>query len=222
MARPANGRTTINRGQAVVSGLIVVSVMAAAALALLSRAADAQGPPTGTGGRQHGTADGEHGGHDQGQGEMRHVHAPVPAEYRSAHVPASAWTDLGLLARGKVIYASRCAVCHGDSGDGRGPAAVPLPVKPADLRDPRMVAEMRGNYWFWRVSEGGLTEPFKSMGSAMPAWKNELSVEDRWAVIAYEHTFSGHEGPHVTSEHPTLGEVSDEGQGAAATHGGHK
>jgi len=36
----------------------------------------------------------------------------------------------------------------------------------------------------------------------MPAWKNDLSVEDRWAVIAYQHTFSGHEGPHVVSEHP--------------------
>ena len=38
----------------------------------------------------------------------------------------------------------------------------------------------------------------------MPAWKNELSVEDRWAVIAYQHTFSGHTGPHVTSEHPEM------------------
>jgi hypothetical protein len=38
----------------------------------------------------------------------------------------------------------------------------------------------------------------------MPAWKDELSIEDRWAVIAYQHTFSGHRGPHVTSEHPQM------------------
>jgi Cu/Ag efflux protein CusF len=67
-----------------------------------------------------------------------------------------------------------------------------------------MVAEMAGNFWMWRVSEGGLVEPFKSMGSIMPAWKNDLSVSDRWAVIAYAHTLSGHTGPHTAAAHPEL------------------
>jgi mono/diheme cytochrome c family protein len=110
-----------------------------------------------------------------------------------------------MMARGKEIYLTRCAVCHGESGDGKGPAGMALPLKPPDLTDRKMVSEMGGNYWFWRVSEGGAVEPFKSMGSAMPAWKEQLSVEDRWAVIAYQHTFSGHEGPHVVSEHAELG-----------------
>jgi Cu/Ag efflux protein CusF len=29
-------------------------------------------------------------------------------------------------------------------------------------------------------------------------------MNDRWAVIAYAHTLSGHRGPHVVSEHPEL------------------
>ena len=140
------------------------------------------------------------------------MHEPVPSEYKSAHVPASAWTNPRLIARGRQIYADRCAVCHGDGGDGKGPAGAALPLKPPDLRDRKMVGEMTGNYWFWRVTEGGLVEPFKSAGSMMPAWKDELSVEDRWAVIAYQHTFSGHEGPHVTSEHP---------EGFVASHASH-
>jgi mono/diheme cytochrome c family protein len=143
-----------------------------------------------------------------------HVHAPVPSEYKSAHVPSAAWTDARMLARGREIHAVRCAVCHGDSGDGRGPAGLALPLKPPDLRDQKMVSEMAGNYWFWRVSEGGAVEPFKSMGSAMPAWKEELTVEDRWAVIAYQHTFTGHDGPHVVSEHAELGLA---GHGQAST-----
>ena len=144
-------------------------------------------------------------GHAHDEAAAAHVHAPVPGEYKASHVPSAAWTDPRMIARGKDIYATRCAVCHGDAGDGQGPAGMALPLKPPDLRDQKMMSEMAGNYWFWRVSEGGAVEPFKSMGSAMPAWKSDLSVEDRWAVVAYQHTFSGHTGPHVVSEHPEIG-----------------
>ncbi len=131
-----------------------------------------------------------------------HAHVPAPLEYADAHVPPRVWTDPAMIARGREIYAAKCAVCHGDRGDGRGPARQVLPLKPPDFRDRVGVAEMRDNYWFWRVSEGGQVEPFKERGSAMPAWKGELSVEDRWAVMAYQHTFSGHDGPHVPWDHP--------------------
>ena len=154
----------------------------------------------------------DHKHDDDAAHDQPHVHAPVPPEYKTAHLPAAAWTSERLIARGKQIYASVCAVCHGEQGDGKGPAAADLPLKPPSFQDVRMVNEMAGNYWFWRVSEGGLVEPFKSMGSVMPAWKEQLSVEDRWAVIAYTHRLSGHEGPHVTSEHPQM---------LPAAHGGH-
>jgi mono/diheme cytochrome c family protein len=130
-----------------------------------------------------------------------HAHVPAPVEYADAHVPPSVWTDAKMIARGKEIYTTTCAICHGDTGDGRGPAGAALPLKPSDFRDKAGVAEMRDNYWFWRISEGGQVEPFKSKGSAMPPWKATLSVEDRWAVMAYQHTFSGHQGPHVPWEH---------------------
>jgi mono/diheme cytochrome c family protein len=133
-----------------------------------------------------------------------HDHAAVPAAYADAHVPDRVWTDPAMITRGKEIYTTKCALCHGENGDGKGPAGASLPLKAGDFTDKKMVAEMAGNYWVWRVSEGGLVEPFKSKNSAMPAWKGELSMNDRWAVIAYAHTFSGHRGPHVASEHPQL------------------
>lgn len=134
-----------------------------------------------------------------------HEHPPVPAAYASAHVPTRVWTDPQMIARGKEIFTAKCALCHGETGDGRGPGAANLPVKPADFTDAKMVAEMPSNYWVWRVAEGGLVEPFRSRGSTMPAWKGELSMNDRWAVIAYSHTLSGHRGPHEAREHPELG-----------------
>jgi hypothetical protein len=53
-------------------------------------------------------------------------------------------------------------VCDGERGDGENVGAAKLPLKPADLTASKMVAPMADNLWFWRVSEGGLVEPFKS------------------------------------------------------------
>ena len=147
--------------------------------------------------------------HDAEEAEEKggHAHVPAPLEYADLLIPPSVWTDQAMIARGKEIYAANCAVCHGEHGDGKGPAGQALPLKPSDFRDRHAVAEMRDNYWFWRASEGGTVEPFKSRGSAMPPWKGTLSVEDRWAVIAYQHTFSGHQGPHVPWEHPEMVQV---------------
>ena len=186
------------------SRLVILTVLVAAAIGIGSWAGAQDPAEKRDDPKQHDheqADDGHKHDHDAG---AAHVHAPVPAEYKSAHVPSAAWTDPRMIARGKQIYATRCAVCHGDTGDGKGPAGMALPLKPPDLRDQKMMREMAGNYWFWRISEGGAVEPFKSMGSAMPAWKTELPIEDRWAVIAYQHTFSGHDGPHVTSEHPQM------------------
>lgn len=107
-------------------------------------------------------------------GHHDHEHPAVPPAYASAHLPDHVWTDPKMIARGRELYVAKCALCHGEKGDGKGPGAANLPLKPADLTDVKMVAEMPGNFWYWRVSEGGLVEPFKSKGSAMPAWKGEL------------------------------------------------
>ncbi|PYN69004.1 MAG: hypothetical protein DMD90_03640, partial [Candidatus Rokuibacteriota bacterium] len=52
-----------------------------------------------------------------------HIHAAPPAEYRSVTVPSGIWTDAARLARGRSIYETKCAVCHGAQGAGDGPAA---------------------------------------------------------------------------------------------------
>ncbi|MEX2222871.1 MAG: copper-binding protein [Candidatus Rokuibacteriota bacterium] len=159
--------------------------------------AQAQAPPA----KAPGTAGHTH---KPGSPQHDHDHPPVPAAYANTQIPTNVWTDPKMLAKGKEIFTAKCALCHGEKGDGKGPGSVNLPLKPADLTDAKMVAEMPGNFWVWRVSEGGLVEPFRSKGSTMPAWKGELSMQDRWAVIAYAHTLSGHRGPHDASQHPEL------------------
>ena len=163
------------------SALAGVTTLLLAALAMTSAAHD---PPGGSKPPQH--------THDRA---MPHVHTDAPPEYRTMTAPTALWIDPSTLERGKAIYADKCAACHGEQGRGDGPEAEDLLVKPPSFKDSAMVAAMTDAYWFWRVSEGGEVEPFRSTGSVMPAWKKKLSVEDRWAVIAYQHTLSGHAGP---------------------------
>src|SRR5579883_2245883 len=95
------------------------------------------------------------------------------------------------LAKGKEIYTANCAPCHGVSGAGDGPAAPSLNPKPADFQTP-IHAKLPDGYWFWRLTKGGGVSPFKEAGSAMPPWEGTLSVQQRWLVILYEHTFAEH------------------------------
>jgi caa(3)-type oxidase subunit IV len=48
------------------------------------------------------------------------------AEAEPAHVPPGRWTAA-------AEFKATCAVCHGESGDGKGPAASGLTPKPADF-----------------------------------------------------------------------------------------
>jgi mono/diheme cytochrome c family protein len=131
---------------------------------------------------------GDRNGHDDGH-DHTHRHdkweAPPPA-YASKH--SERWTDAAAIARGKKLFETNCIVCHGADGRGTGPAAKTLPHAPADLTNHFHMKPGDGDaYLFWRVSEGGTVEPFKSMQSTMPAFKTVLREDQRWDVLAYVH-----------------------------------
>ena len=109
-----------------------------------------------------------------------------PAEYANAR--STRWGDAAAVARGQQLYQTYCLMCHGADGKGTGPVAKGLPHPPADLTHHFHRAPGDGDaYLFWRVSEGGQVEPFKSSRSAMPAYKTVLSEDQRWDLLAYVH-----------------------------------
>jgi mono/diheme cytochrome c family protein len=146
---------------------------------------------------------GIHGHNEHGaMGGKAHMHAAVPPEYAGKAPPSGLWTNPTILAKGRAIYTRDCLVCHGAQGDGRGPAAADLPLKPPNFRDQAMVQEMTPDYWLWRVMEGGqAVEPYRSMGSSMPPWKSQLREEEAWAVIAYARSFSRQHKPQTSKRH---------------------
>jgi mono/diheme cytochrome c family protein len=84
------------------------------------------------------------------------------------------------IAAGRTIYEANCAICHGANGLGNGEAANALSPSPALLaymiRRPIAVDE----YLLWTISDGGA-----QFGSKMPAFKDKLTSDDIWRVVAF-------------------------------------
>ncbi len=127
-------------------------------------------------------------GDTKSEGSSEKPAAAVPAEYKGKHMPAGWLSDPKVLAAGKAIYegtqnpAVRCALCHGVDGK---PTRI---GKGAPDFSNASEAEESNDLWFWRISEG--VEKTKMMG-----WKNSLTEEQRWQVIAYIRTLA-HKGAH--------------------------
>jgi mono/diheme cytochrome c family protein len=97
--------------------------------------------------------------------DVANIRDPIPPDDRS-------------LAIGQEVYANNCATCHGESGRGDGPAGLRLVPRPADLRiHTQPGVHTDGELFYW-VSYG-------FPNSAMPAWKDQLTEEERWSVINY-------------------------------------
>ena len=79
-----------------------------------------------------------------------------------------------LMTLGRKNFEIRCAVCHGLLGDGVSPVATQMSLRPppAILRGPNLKA---GHVY--QVITGGY--------GLMPGYEYVLTVEERWAVIAY-------------------------------------
>ncbi len=82
-----------------------------------------------------------------------------------------------VIAQGKKLAETNCVPCHGPGGKGDGPAAVALPVKPADWTSAAVQSESEGEI-FWKISNGR---------GPMPPWKG-LPESDRWALVQFIRT----------------------------------
>ncbi len=82
---------------------------------------------------------------------------------------------------GEEVFKRQCAVCHGDTGRGDGPASAALRPKPADLTD----SEKMGEY-----TQGKLVAVIGKGKGMMPAFGAVLSPEDLEDVAGYVHSLS--------------------------------
>ena len=82
-----------------------------------------------------------------------------------------------MLKKGKSIYGSKCAKCHGPQGKGDGPDG-DKEHPPADLTDASRAVRNPDGILFYKVWNG-------RKDPKMPAFKSDLSKDDVWAVVEY-------------------------------------
>jgi cytochrome c oxidase cbb3-type subunit 2 len=114
------------------------------------------------------------------RGKWRDLFEPQRMEASQVSVPRSEeW-----IAHGKQVYQRRCLGCHGEHGDGNGPAATFLETRPRNFTF--------GVFKFRLTPSGSLPDDGDLLrtitrgvrGTAMPTW-HELPEKDRLAVIQY-------------------------------------
>lgn len=102
----------------------------------------------------------------------------LPESYRKLVNPLKA-SEANIKA-GKQQFEASCAVCHGSSARGDGPAASQLNPPPSDLQFAVRTPIASDGFLYWSIAEGGAP-----VGSAMPAFKASLKAEDIWKIILY-------------------------------------
>jgi hypothetical protein len=97
---------------------------------------------------------------------------PLPNYVTTVPLPMSR----KLLDLGRKRFDITCATCHGPLADGRSIVATQMSLRPPpSLQDPKFVAKPAG--YIYEV----ITKGFGLMAS----YAAELTVEERWAVVAY-------------------------------------
>ena len=82
-----------------------------------------------------------------------------------------------VITRGKAVYLTFCAQCHGYNYDGNGTVGQSFHPLPTDLRSPQVQSKPDGEL-FKSVSYG-------VPGGRQPALHTTITIDDRWHVIAF-------------------------------------
>jgi mono/diheme cytochrome c family protein len=91
----------------------------------------------------------------------------------------------GSAIAGRGIYVVRCQGCHGATGQGDGPGAEVLEIRPADFTQDTLLAARNFEAAFQKIRTGG----GGVHGSSMPAWGVMLNDGDVWDLVAYIGSF---------------------------------
>ena len=108
--------------------------------------------------------------------------AAIPRRERKSKNPMPSGD--GVLAQGRELFLSRCAVCHGVDGGGRTNVGTGLYPRVPDLRAPQTQKLTDGDIHY--IIENGVQL------TGMPAWSNRhtASSDDSWKLTSFIRSFN--------------------------------
>ncbi len=83
------------------------------------------------------------------------------------------------LTAGGILFRTRCALCHGNKGEGDGVAGAMLNPPATDLSRVVAMDIATDGFLFWTLEEGG-----GRLKTAMPSF-NIMPEEERWQIILF-------------------------------------
>jgi mono/diheme cytochrome c family protein len=98
----------------------------------------------------------------------------VPAAARKLKNPVPPTQDA--VDNGMFNYMNHCKNCHGENGDGNGPRAANLSVKPTNFTDANLMGEHTDGELFYQITHGR---------SPMPPFQGKLTDTERWELVDY-------------------------------------
>lgn len=133
-----------------------------------------------------------------GGGESARSAAPQPGAGAEAKgSPADAATQ---IAEGRKMYEQRCATCHGEQGNGKGPAGASLQPPPRDFTDRAWQDATSAERIEQVVSYGGAAVGLSPIMPAQPDLANDPGKLE--ALVAYLRTFAGKSGDEQAAPEP--------------------
>ena len=99
---------------------------------------------------------------------------------------------------GKPLYDLKCSGCHGEKGDGKGPAAELLVPQPRDFTSGiykirTTASKAPTDQDLFRIITDGMP------GTSMPSWA-VLPDKDRWNLVAYIKSFAADKFKEATKK----------------------
>ena len=85
------------------------------------------------------------------------------------------------LAKAKKLYGYDCAMCHGETGDGKGDLAGDFKNKPRDYTDPASLKEFTDAQLFTIIKDGK---------GEMPPESKRAKPDDIWGLVNYIRSLS--------------------------------
>ena len=93
-----------------------------------------------------------------------------------------------IVAEGKALYLGKgtCINCHGEMGDGNGPAGKVLNPGPRNFTNCKFHKKRKDGEMMWIIGNGS---PGTGMVALAPPKGSTITEEEAWKIIAYERTF---------------------------------